>query len=111
MNSIHAMLAAIATMLLITAVPSTSAFTVLEPTALRTASTMASIPESSMNKAFARQQTTFGDRSRIYRMADGDADVGVADPNEMVARRIVVTGDVQGGYYRSCVANEVRHMT
>mmetsp|Transcript_26876 Transcript_26876/g.50320 ORF Transcript_26876/g.50320 Transcript_26876/m.50320 type:complete len:173 (-) Transcript_26876:160-678(-) len=28
------------------------------------------------------------------------------DPNEIVARRIVVTGDVQGGYYRSCVLNE-----
>jgi len=29
------------------------------------------------------------------------------DGNELVARRIVVTGDVQGGYYRSCVLNEV----
>ncbi|KAG7353709.1 acylphosphatase [Nitzschia inconspicua] len=28
------------------------------------------------------------------------------DPNEIVARRIVVEGDVQGGYYRSCVLNE-----
>lgn len=28
------------------------------------------------------------------------------DPNEIVARRIVVEGDVQGGYYRSCVRNE-----
>ena len=27
--------------------------------------------------------------------------------NEIVARRIIVKGDVQGGYYRSCVLNEV----
>lgn len=30
------------------------------------------------------------------------------DPSEIIARRIVVTGDVDGGYYRSCVKNEVR---
>jgi hypothetical protein len=30
------------------------------------------------------------------------------DADEIIARRIVVTGDVQGGYYRSCVRNEVR---
>jgi hypothetical protein len=30
------------------------------------------------------------------------------DDNEIVARRIIVTGDVQGGYYRTCVLNEVR---
>jgi hypothetical protein len=28
----------------------------------------------------------------------------------IVARRIVVKGDVQGGYYRTCVLNEVRYM-
>ncbi|KAL3827617.1 hypothetical protein ACHAXA_000490 [Cyclostephanos tholiformis] len=28
------------------------------------------------------------------------------DPSEIIARRIVVTGDVNGGYYRSCVKNE-----
>ena len=33
-----------------------------------------------------------------------------ADANEIVARRIVVVGDVQGGYYRSCVLNEVRQI-
>ena len=32
-----------------------------------------------------------------------------AEESDLVARRIVVTGDVQGGYYRSCVLNEVRH--
>lgn len=30
------------------------------------------------------------------------------DPSEVIAKRIVVTGDVQGGYYRACVKNEVR---
>ena len=30
-----------------------------------------------------------------------------ADPGEIIAKRIVVTGDVDGGYYRSCVKNEV----
>mmetsp|Transcript_26438 Transcript_26438/g.37277 ORF Transcript_26438/g.37277 Transcript_26438/m.37277 type:complete len:143 (+) Transcript_26438:160-588(+) len=30
----------------------------------------------------------------------------VADKDEIVARRIIVTGDVQGGYYRACVNNE-----
>ena len=29
-----------------------------------------------------------------------------SDPQELIARRIVVTGDVSGGYYRSCVKNE-----
>ena len=29
------------------------------------------------------------------------------DPNELIAKRIIVKGDVQGGYYRSCVLNEV----
>lgn len=31
---------------------------------------------------------------------------GEKDPNEIIATRIVVTGDVNGGYYRSCVKNE-----
>lgn len=31
---------------------------------------------------------------------------GKADDSEIVAKRIIVKGDV-GGYYRSCVANEV----
>lgn len=32
---------------------------------------------------------------------------GGEDPNEIIARRIIVKGSVQGGYYRSCVNNEV----
>lgn len=31
---------------------------------------------------------------------------GEHDANEVVARRIIVKGAVQGGYYRSCVLNE-----
>ena len=33
-----------------------------------------------------------------------------AADSEVIARRIIVTGDVQGGYYRSCVLNEVRFL-
>ena len=33
---------------------------------------------------------------------------GNTDDNDIVAKRIIVKGDVQGGYYRSCVLNEVR---
>jgi hypothetical protein len=29
------------------------------------------------------------------------------DSSEVIARKIIVTGDVDGGYYRSCVKNEV----
>jgi hypothetical protein len=32
---------------------------------------------------------------------------GSGESSDMVARRIIVTGDVHGGYYRSCVKNEV----
>jgi hypothetical protein len=31
--------------------------------------------------------------------------------DDVVARRIVVKGAVQGGYYRSCVRNEVSSLT
>ncbi|KAL7545102.1 hypothetical protein ACHAWF_008457 [Thalassiosira exigua] len=41
----------------------------------------------------------------VLRAVDGDGD-GDGDPNELIARRIVVSGDVDGGYYRSCVKNE-----
>ncbi|KAL7515776.1 hypothetical protein ACHAWX_000850 [Stephanocyclus meneghinianus] len=36
------------------------------------------------------------------------SDVADLYPNETIARRIVVTGDVNGGYYRSCVTNEAK---
>jgi len=29
------------------------------------------------------------------------------DPSDIIARKIIVCGDVDGGYYRSCVKNEV----
>ena len=35
------------------------------------------------------------------------SDKATADPTELIAKRIVVEGDVQGGYFRSCVLNEV----
>ena len=34
-------------------------------------------------------------------------DAAIADDDEIIGRRIVVKGDVNGGYYRSCVLNEV----
>jgi len=37
--------------------------------------------------------------------AEGGGDAS-ADPGEVIARRLVVLGDVNGGYYRSCVKNE-----
>lgn len=35
------------------------------------------------------------------------SDKATTDPTELIAKRIVVEGDVQGGYFRSCVLNEV----
>ena len=39
--------------------------------------------------------------------ASTNNDHAAADNSEIIARRIIVIGDVQGGYYRSCVLNEV----
>ena len=33
---------------------------------------------------------------------------GGGDPSDIIAKKITVTGDVDGGYFRSCVKNEVR---
>mmetsp|Transcript_30419 Transcript_30419/g.50201 ORF Transcript_30419/g.50201 Transcript_30419/m.50201 type:complete len:144 (+) Transcript_30419:214-645(+) len=41
----------------------------------------------------------------LRRVATNLAD-GAVDDADLVARRIIVIGDVQGGYYRSCVKNE-----
>ena len=38
-------------------------------------------------------------------MADG-ADAGTEDPDEIIGRRIIVAGDVNGGYLRTCISNE-----
>jgi len=40
-----------------------------------------------------------------FRVA-AESETGDNDPNEIVARRISLEGDVAGGYYRSCVRNE-----
>ena len=48
-----------------------------------------------------RTRVGISSHSRLF-MAEEDG-----DDDELVARRIIVTGDVQGGYYRSCVLNEV----
>lgn len=52
--------------------------------------------------AFAPIQRHKAQTSRYLAEAEGGD-----DQNEIVARRIIVKGDVQGGYYRSCVLNEV----
>lgn len=52
-------------------------------------------------------------RLSVRRVAEqSTTDLNVADSkpdqNELIAKRIIVEGNVQGGYYRSCVLNEVR---
>ena len=51
----------------------------------------------SMAAAETRQCLTLG-------MAADDS--SGADPNEIVGKRIIVTGDVNGGYLRTCISNE-----
>ena len=46
-------------------------------------------------------------RTALFAANGGEAEGGARDPSETVARRIIVKGAVQGGYYRSCVLNEV----
>lgn len=41
-----------------------------------------------------------------FAVASSASPDSASDPNDIIARRIVVNGDVQGGYYRSCVRNE-----
>ena len=51
--------------------------------------------------------------TRLYESivnGEDDDDDTTTTKNEIVARRIIVQGDVQGGYYRSCVLNEVCSM-
>jgi hypothetical protein len=35
------------------------------------------------------------------------SDSSGGDPSDIIARKLIVCGDVDGGYYRSCVKNEV----
>lgn len=46
-------------------------------------------------------------RSSFTRHAASSTSTEGGDPSEIIARKIVVCGDVDGGYYRSCVKNEV----
>ena len=55
-----------------------------------------------MASAFAPLQRHVLSKRPLFSAANGDAD------DQLVACRIVVKGDVQGGYYRTCVLNEVR---
>ena len=41
--------------------------------------------------------------SSLFMAAD---DSSGGDPNEIVGKRIIVTGDVNGGYLRTCISNE-----
>ena len=49
----------------------------------------------------AFHSTSYSTTTSLYATSDGGADQA-----ELIARRIVVVGDVNGGYYRSCVKNE-----
>ena len=55
-------------------------------------------PSSSLS---SQQQQVFDFR------VSAESGTGETDPKEIIARRIIVEGDVEGGYYRSCVRNEV----
>ena len=56
---------------------------------------------TSSSNSFSNFATALHARGEQY----GDAS---ADQNEVIARKITLVGDVDGGYYRSCVKNEVR---
>ena len=56
-------------------------------------------PSSSLSSQ--QQQQVFDFR------VSAESGTGETDPKEIIARRIIVEGDVEGGYYRSCVRNEV----
>ena len=56
-------------------------------------------PSSSLSSQ--QQQQVFNFR------VSAESGTGETDPKEIIARRIIVEGDVEGGYYRSCVRNEV----
>lgn len=58
-------------------------------------------PYSTISPKFVSPATT------VALHAGSSDDAAAADPNEVIARRIIVLGDVDGGYYRSCVKNEV----
>lgn len=58
-----------------------------------------------VNNVPAREQHT--NNWSVKSLAAATTASDTVDADEVVARRIVVVGDVHGGYYRSCVRNEV----
>lgn len=55
--------------------------------------------------------TSFSFHGTLWCSASDKAASNIAGgPKEIVARRILVTGDVQGGYLRACILNEVRYL-
>lgn len=65
-----------------------------------------SIVISSMGFApIANLQQTSTNMAPLRESAAGG---GGGDPSDIIAKKITVTGDVDGGYFRSCVKNEVR---
>ena len=76
---------------------------------VQTTTTAAVAP--AVTTSFYKYKTSSSSSSSITALhAEADSNAAAVDPNEIVARRIVVTGDVDGGYYRSCVKNEVRYI-
>jgi hypothetical protein len=58
---------------------------------------------------FVKLSTPEGLYATTEESSDSAGVIESGEPKELIARRIVVEGDVQGGYYRSCVLNEVNH--
>lgn len=54
-----------------------------------------------VSKGMLKEVASASQPKTVLFLADG------ADGADIVAKRIFVKGDVQGGYYRSCVKNEV----
>ena len=71
--------------------------------AVRQVSTFSSRP---LFKGGKPQSVYFKCNTAIF--AEAPLETKEGDPSEVIAKRIIVTGDVQGGYYRACVKNEVR---
>jgi hypothetical protein len=55
------------------------------------------------SRSFITENQVFAETTKKEQSTSSQSE----DPNEIVARRIIVKGDVQGGYYRACVLNEV----
>ena len=53
-----------------------------------------------------QQQQQRQEHSTIVLFAEGGGDSN--DSNQVVGKRIIVKGDVNGGYVRTCIQNEVR---